>query len=311
MENNHFGHMLFNDKDFELIADVEYDHAATNMNVGHAAADMPMLFWDDQVAAANTPVLFTDENFQQLLAVDNLVDIAMSALENDDFLPALPNLQPTPSLPLTDEGFERHFHMEGAGGVSLPSTEYVGVVPAFLPVPATPAATSTRLEASKKSLGVKSQVPKAVNSNLAANNMDSGVPRRKISGSEAERRRVSADNQGASKKPTNTAADASSTTRRSRRRGKVAIFTLTGQTVVRVFDGQAATSYHCSDGVIRILADEALEEAKARTAAKEAGGAVEQRPAASLKKKINAVPASVENGSAKRPKAAHSVDAGG
>ncbi|PNY22887.1 Uncharacterized protein TCAP_07049 [Tolypocladium capitatum] len=286
------------------------DQLAVTKSASLLPTDMPFL--GDQVAAANTPVLFADENFQQVMAMDNVVDLTMPALESDGLLPALRNLQPAPTLPLGDEDFERHFSMEGVGGVSLPGTEHVGAASAFSPGP--PTATTTRLEESatpaKKRLGVKVQVSKAVNNNLAANNMDPSPPRRNISGTKVERRRVSANEKGASKKPTKTAADTGSAPRRVRRRGKVAIFTLTGQTVERVFNGQATTSYHCSDGVMRILADEALEEAKARTAAEEACGAVEQPPAASPKKR-KAASVGVEKGSARRPKAVPAGDTGG
>lgn len=307
MKNQHVGHMPFNDEDLGMLANMEHGHAGTNMNFGHAtaAADAPVLFWDDHVAPADTPVIFTDENLQQLMAKDNLVDIAMSAFENDDLLPALPNPQPAPTLRLTDGDFERYFNTEGAGGVALP---------AFALAPVTPVTATTRVAAStapraKKSLGVKSQVPKAVSNSLAPNNLDSGAARRKISGDEAERRRVSADNTGAGKP---TAASSAPRHARKRGKGKVATFTLTGKTVERVFNGTALTSYHCSDGVIRILAEEALGEAKARTAAaKETGRAVEQQPAASPKKKRKAASAGARKAMAKRPKAAHSADAGG
>ena len=263
-----------------------------------------ILFWDEHIAPASTPVIFTDENFQQLMAMDNLVDVAMSALENDDLLPTLPSLQPSSILPLTEEDFDRYFNMNGEGSRVEPANK---LFPTTLAETSIQLATLATTQATK-SLPVVSQVSKARSSNLVAKDLDWYALPRKVSSDKANRRPVSAATKVAGKHAAPVASRKPQRTRK-KGKGKTATFTLTGKTVERVFNGTTLTSYHCSDGVIRILTDEALEEAKIRTAAvKDINDVVEQQPS---KKRRKTALANAERTSAKRPKTAHSADSGG
>ncbi|KJZ78841.1 hypothetical protein HIM_01614 [Hirsutella minnesotensis 3608] len=92
--------------------------------------------------------------------------------------------------------------------------------------------------------------------------------KRRISAQESKKRSISASQ--------SDAGESEPRATKARKKNKPAgSYTLTGHTIEREFNGQTITSYQCSDGIIRILSGQMLQDALARTEAKKAAGDVE------------------------------------
>ncbi|EQL04119.1 hypothetical protein OCS_00143 [Ophiocordyceps sinensis CO18] len=162
--------------------------------------------------------------------------------------------------PNTQQSFQQGF----------PESVQLGFPPAIvrpnLSMPISPAPSRRR----KSALAGQVILPKAINPNVQSSTANQDHPethgKRKVSGEEAEPRRVSAGKTDAGGNVTETA--------KPRKKCKQSTYTLTGTYRTRNYKGVFMTSYHCSDGTPRILDGKELEAAQARTEAKKAADGV-------------------------------------